>query len=237
MNSKLRLSIAVLLIAVMATVIGVWHHGSSAQDMVSSGMRIEMPDPEIDGGMALQRAIAQRRSIRSFADQPLELSQLGQLLWAAQGLTEDDYRASPSAGATYPLEVFVVVGERMHDALAAGVYQYDPAEHAITQVRRGEVREELARAALNQGFLAEAPVVIAIAADYSRTTQRYGDRGRRYVHMEAGHAGQNIYLQCQALDLGTVAVGAFNDRQVRQITAMAENLDPLYLMPIGVPRN
>ena len=98
-----------------------------------------------------------------------------------------------------------------------------------------EVRLELARAALDQEFIYEAPVDIVICAIYERTTLGYGNRGERYVHIEVGHAGQNIYLQAEALGLATVAIGAFNDEQVRQVLRLDRQTKPLYIMPVGQP--
>ena len=145
------------------------------------------------------------------------------------------FRASPSAGATYPLEIYVVVGNNGVKGLAPGVYRYQPHSHSLVLVKKGDVREELYSACLNQEWIRDAPVVLVIAADYERTTRVYGERGIRYVHMEVGHVGQNIYLEATALGLGTVAVGAFYDDEVRVIIGAPENHHPLYVMPVGVP--
>ena len=179
------------------------------------------------GGYALCR--------RQFSDAPLTTGQLGQLLWSAQGVTgqQGRWRAAPSAGATYPMEVFVAVGSKTVGDLDAGVYRYLPSEHALERVGEADVRRQTAEAAWGQDFLAAAPLDILLAADYRRTAGRYGDRARRYVHMEAGHVSQNIYLQAEALGLGTVAVGAFDDRSVAQVFELPENIAPLYLMPVG----
>ncbi len=173
-----------------------------------------------------------RRSVREYADLPLSLEEVSQLLWAAQGITSDwGGRTAPSAGALYPLEVYLVVGSV--DNLGVGVYKYQPQEHALVRVGDGDVRAELASAALRQSFVAEAAVDIVIGAVYERTTRKYGDRGVRYVHMEAGHAAQNIYLEVVALDLGTVTIGAFSDELVMDILDMPESEVPLYIMPVG----
>jgi len=197
-----------------------------------------LPLPRLKGEVSLEEAIASRRSIRDYLDKPLSLEQLAQLLWAAQGITDvtRSFRAAPSAGATYPLELYVVVGEGGVTGLEAGVYHYDPRAHVLVLVKKGDVREDLARACLNQPWVREAPVSIVIVAVYSRTTARYGDRGVRYVHIEVGHVGQNIYLQATALGLGTVAVGAFYDEEVRKIVGAKDAEHPLYVMPVGVPK-
>jgi len=199
--------------------------------------KILLPYPKLKGNMSVEEAIAFRRSIREYKDEPLTISQLSQLLWAAQGITETrwGFRAAPSAGATYPLEVYVVIGENGVKELNPGVYKYLPHEHAIVLVKEGDVREELYKAALNQEWVLKAPITIVITAVYERTTSRYGERGIRYVHMEVGHVGQNIYLQATALGLGTVVVGAFYDEEVRRIINAPENEHPLYLVPVGKP--
>ncbi len=176
-----------------------------------------------------------RRSVREYVSLPLSLEDISQLLWAAQGITSDwGGRTAPSAGALYPLEVYLVVGDV--DGLESGVYKYQPQEHALIRVGDSDVRSELASAALEQSFIAQGAVDIVIAAVYERTTRKYGDRGVRYVHMEAGHAAQNIYLEAVALDLGTVTVGAFSDERVKDVLGMPESEVPLYIMPVGRKR-
>jgi len=186
------------------------------------------------GNLSVEDAIAQRRSERNFLDQSLTNEQLFQILWAAQGITGDGKRSAPSAGATYPLEIYALVGKV--EGLDAGVYRYIPEGHSLTKHVSGDKRKELAAASLNQDFIADAPLVIVIAALYERTTKRYGERGIRYVHIEVGHAGQNIYLQSESLGLGTVAVGAFYDEEVARVLNLPEDHEPLYVMPIGYVR-
>ncbi len=168
---------------------------------------------------------------------PVSQSQLSQILWAAQGITNSlrKRRAVPSAGATYPLEIFVVCGRNSVEGIDAGIYHYDLARHSLTQHHKGDARIELATAALDQEFIYEAPVDIVICAEYERTLSRYGHRGERYVHIEVGHAGQNIYLQATALGLATVAIGAFNDEQVSEVLRLDKQYKPLYIMPVGKP--
>lgn len=176
-----------------------------------------------------------RRSIRDFQDIPLSLEQISQLLWAGQGITEGFKRAAPSAGATYPLTLYVAVGDKGVTGLSSGVYEYIPRTHSLVVVKEGDFRQRIAAACLNQLFIQEAPVTIVIAAEYEKTTSRYGERGKRYVHMEAGHVGENIYLQAVALELGTVVVGAFQDIDLKQVLDLPEELVPLYVMPVGHP--
>ncbi len=207
------------------------------EEVVKAGNIILLPLPRLKGNMSLEESIAYRRSIREYLDKPLTLNQLSQLLWAAQGLTELKwgFRASPSAGATYPLEIYVVVAENGVEGLEPGIYHYDPYTHTIRLTRKGDFVDELYEACLRQPWVKEAPVNIVIVAEYERTTRVYGERGIRYVHIEVGHVGQNIYLEATALGLGTVAIGAFYDNQVREILGLPPNYHPLYVMPVGVP--
>ena len=163
------------------------------------------------------------------------MAEVSQLLWATQGITDPEgKRTAPSAGALYPLEVFLVAGKE--GALPAGVHRYRPREHDLVCLADGDRRAKLAAAALGQDWLADAPVTIAIAAVYDRTARKYRQRAERYVPMEAGHAAQNVHLQAVALDLGTVVVGAFDDVEVKRVLSLAPNEQPLCLMPVGKPR-
>lgn len=199
--------------------------------------QVPLPPPSRKGRMSLEEAIARRRSIRDFAPEPISQSQLSQILWAAQGISDAGgrYRTVPSAGATYPLEIFVVCGRNGITGIDDGIYHYNIDSHSLTRHYKGDVRVELAGAALDQEFIYEAPVDIVICAVYERTTGRYGSRGERHIHMEVGHAGQNIYLQATALGLATVAIGAFYDEQVREVLRLDKQYKPLYIMPVGKP--
>ena len=199
--------------------------------------QIYLPPPSQAGTMSLEEAIVHRRSVRDFTPEPISLLQLSQILWAAQGITDTSlkYRAIPSAGATYPLEIFIACGQKTIEEIDDGIYHYNIDNHSLTRHHQGDVRLELAGAALDQEFIYEAPVDIIICAVYRRTLMRYGDRGERYVHIEVGHAGQNIYLQATALGLATVAIGAFHDEQVRNVLRLDKQYQPLYIMPVGRP--
>ncbi|MEN3202715.1 MAG: SagB/ThcOx family dehydrogenase [Atribacterota bacterium] len=195
--------------------------------------RIPLPPPRLQSEVSVEEALFKRRSCRSFTPSPLSLQEAGQLLWAAQGVTDraSGFRTAPSAGALYPLELYLVAGQV--EGLSPGVYRYLPEEHALYEVLSGDRREELFRVALFQQWIREAPVVLVLTAIYERTTRKYGERGIRYVHMEAGHAAQNVYLQAEALGLGAVVVGAFEDSGVQRILELPANERPLYLMPVG----
>lgn len=208
----------------------------SGKSPLEDEVKIILPEPGYDSNVSVEEAILQRRSERDYTSQALTLQEVSQLLWAAQGITDPrGYRAAPSAGATYPLEIYIVVGNV--EGVAKGIYRYEPEAHQLLRVVSGEQRGALAQAALNQQFIAQAPVNLVITAVYERTTQRYGERGIRYVHMEAGHAAQNVYLQAVALNLGTVVVGAFHDNQVKEILNLAEDEEPLYIIPVGKIRD
>ncbi|MGB5926307.1 MAG: SagB/ThcOx family dehydrogenase [Dehalococcoidia bacterium] len=206
---------------------------------------IKLPFPQLKGKVSLEETILRRRSVRRYRREPLALSQLSQILWSAQGITGTrGFRAAPSAGATYPLEIFVVVGEQgvigseanqAPAELQAGVYHYEVDSHSLILHKPADLRPDLARATLDQEFIIDAPVDIVICALYHRTSYRYGRRGERYVHMEVGHAGENIHLQAVALGLATVEVGAFHDEEVRTVLGVDEQIKPLYIMPVGKP--
>jgi SagB-type dehydrogenase family enzyme len=204
---------------------------------------IKLPSPQLKGKVSLEETILRRRAVRRYRREPLDLSQLSQILWSAQGITGTrEFRAAPSAGATYPLEIFVVVGKQGVTAskakqapkeLPAGIYHYEADSHSLSLHKPADLRPDLARATLDQEFIIDAPVDIVICALYHRTSYRYGRRGERYVHIEVGHVGENIHLQAVALGLATVEVGAFHDEEVRTVLGVEEQIKPLYIMPLG----
>lgn len=193
---------------------------------------VELPEPVPGGGMSVAEAIDARRSVRNYSGEPVSLEELSRLLHSAQGFTsERGFRAAPSAGATYPFTIFVVAEEV--EGLPAGIYSYSPAEGTLDMMAEGRYLEELASASLGQQCISSSAFTVVMAADYSVTTRVYGERGIMYVHMEAGHISQNIYLQATALGLGTVAVGAFSEAEVEELLELEHGLVPLYLMPVG----
>jgi SagB-type dehydrogenase family enzyme len=197
---------------------------------------IALPEPATESSFSIEKTLHQRRSVRSFTNQAIQIADVSQLMWAAQGITESsrDFRTSPSAGATFPMEIYVVatnVGE-----LEQGLYHYQIGKHTLEQKISGDLRGPLLESALMQEWLGQAAAIIIVCADYSRTTGRYGERGIRYVHIEAGHVGQNLALQAVALGLGTTMVGAFYDEQLQEVLNLPTNLDPLYIIPVGHPR-
>ena len=187
---------------------------------------INLPKPNKDSATSLEQAITKRRSRRKFILKALTHEQIGQLCWAAQGQeAHSRYRTAPSAGATYPLELLVIICE--------GLFRYLPAKHSLERLTDQDLRAELVSTARGQKFIENAPLTLVFTAQFSRTTGHYGQRGVRYVYMEAGHAAQNVHLQAEALGLGSVAVGAFDDISVSKVLSLPDYLEPLYMVIVG----
>lgn len=189
-----------------------------------------LPAPDTEGTTTLEQALGWRRSVRQFESTELTMEQISQILWAAQGITNSSgFRTAPSAGALYPLELYVVTAE--------GLFHYRPEEHALTLKRSGDLRQDVYEVALRQEAVLEAPLTVVISAVYSRTAWKYGtQRTPRYVHMEVGHAAQNVLLQAVALGLGAVPIGAFEDTRLQAVLDLPDDHAPLYLIPVGYPR-
>jgi SagB-type dehydrogenase family enzyme len=189
-----------------------------------------LPPPRTVGEVSLEEALSQRRSVREFIGDRLSDAELSQLLWAAQGMTDPGgFRTAPSAGALYPLELYAVT--------PAGAFHYDPDAHMLQAVMESDLRRALYSAAVEQEFVLEAPLVVVITGVYARTQGKYGaGRGKRYVHLEAGHAAQNLLLQAVALGLGAVPIGAFDDTRVQEVLGLPGEYMPLYLIALGKPR-
>jgi SagB-type dehydrogenase family enzyme len=188
---------------------------------------IKLPEPKFTDH-SIEECMKNRRSIRNFKDQALSLNELSNILWAAQGITKEEtgFRTAPSAGATYPLYIYY--------ATEQGLFVYLPKEHAIKKIKEKDLRKEIAHAALDQMFIADAGMVIVITAIFENTTTRYGERGVRYVYNEVGHCAQNIHLEAVALGLGSVPVGAYQDSELKELLALDKE-EPLYIIPVGKP--
>lgn len=200
--------------------------------MFSSLKIIKLPQPRQQSSTSIEEALRQRRSVRDYSDSSLSLAEISQLLWAAQGITNrEGLRTAPSAGALFPLEVYVVAG--WIENLFHGVYKYHPERHELTMEIEGDLRSNLYNAALEQESILESPASIVITAVFERVTIKYGSRGIMYVHMEAGQAAQNVHLQAEALNLGTVVIGAFYDEQVKKVLHLPKDEQPICIMPIG----
>jgi SagB-type dehydrogenase family enzyme len=196
------------------------------------GHATRLPEPRATGPVSVEQALGQRRSVRQFGAAPLSLAEVAQLLWAAQGQNRrDGGRTAPSAGALYPLEIYLLAGRV--EGLPAGVYRYLPSRHELAQVVEGDRRAALCSAALEQDWFRDAPAVVVIAAVDARTAGKYGQRATRYVDFEAGCASQNLALQAVAAGLGTVVVGAFDDAAVARLVGLRDDERPVALMPVG----
>jgi len=219
--------IGALLIASFLPFLHVHSSKSEAYPLKSSSLQ-SLPSPRLKSAISLEEALKNRRSVRAFSEGSLSLDQMTQLLWAAQGITHDtDHRTTPSAGALYPLEVYVIAG-RVTD-LPAGIYHYQPMDHRLDLIAWGDHRASLS----SQAWVAKAPGVIVITGVYERTRKKYGDRAERYVHLEAGAAAENALLQAVALNLGSTFVGAFDDTLVKKVLNLPENEQPLAILPVG----
>jgi SagB-type dehydrogenase family enzyme len=196
--------------------------------LVVGGSMVNLPAPDFTDA-SIEKCVEKRRSVRSYKDKELTLGQISNILWAAQGITDDmrGFRAVPSAGATYPLEIFV--------AKKDGLYRYLPGSHGLKREMDKDIRKDIANAALGQGFIAKAGMVVVITAVFERTALRYGNRAVRYVHIEVGHCAQNIHLEAIALGLGSVPVGAFNDGKLSTVLKLRDE-EPLYIVPVGYAR-
>lgn len=203
------------------------------QNTAGLSIKVKLSGPEISDRSRIEELIEKRRSVRRYKDKKFSESIIFRLLWAAQGISsrKEGLRTSPSAGALYPLEIHIVIGEGNEPE--PGIYRYLPEEHALVREIAGDMREKLSKAALFQPMIKNAPVSIVISAVYSRITDKYGNRGRHYTHMEAGHAAQNIYLLGVELGIGTCAVGAFDDDEVKSVLKLPVNEEPLYILPLG----
>lgn len=190
---------------------------------------IQLPKPVLKGKISLEEAILKRRSERTFIKKDLTQDVISQLLWSAQGITGQrwgySFRAAPSAGALYPMEIYLLSKD--------GLFHYLPQGHRLEVLNENDLRSALADASLGQQSISEAPVDIVICAVYERVTSKYGRRGIRYVNMEAGHIAQNIHLQAVALGLGSVSICAFSDEGVKKILSLPKDQEPLYIIPVG----
>lgn len=191
-----------------------------------------LPAPVKAGTMSVEEALAGRRSVRDYSTQSLTLTEVGQLAWAAQGITSPEgYRTAPSAGGLYPLELYVAT--KNVEGLEPGLYHYIPATHSLKTVMTGDLSAGLQDAALGQEWVGTAPAVLVLTGIESRTAKKYKGRAERYVKIEIGNAAQNIYLQATALNLGTVSVGGLHDKKLKTLLSLGSRQTPFLLMPVG----
>lgn len=201
--------------------------GTSMQEI------IQLPTPKYESNISVEEALLRRRSIRDYGNEQLSLSEVSQILWASQGITDkaEGLRTAPSAGALYPLEVYLVAANVTD--LNPGIYKYNPRNHTLKKILEGDKRTEISNASLKQESINNSSAIVVITAIYERTSVKYGNRTERYVNIEVGHAGQNIYLQSVSLGLGTVMMGAFNDNALKKVLQLPDNEHPLALYPLG----
>lgn len=207
---------------------------------------IQLPEPDFSGKITVEKALRERRSVRDYSTESLSLAELSQLLWAAQGITKaieeppsiwrgekwmGGLRTAPSAGGLYPIELYIII--RNVTNVPQGLYKYNSLNHTIEKILDGDQRKSISEAALKQGSIQKGAAVFAICAVVKRTEVKYGERADRYVKIEVGAVGQNIYLQSVALNLGTVFIGAFNDDQVKAALHLPQDEIPLGIMPVG----
>jgi len=183
----------------------------------SDAITSPLPPLPATGGPSVEAAIAARRSVRNYADRPVTLEQLARLLHYTTGVTDPEhgFRAAPSAGALYPIEVYPVIFRV--EGIAPGVYHYLVGQHALALVRAGDIRSDMQRAALFQSMITTAALVLVLTGVPARSTGKYGERGQRYLLLEAGHIGENAYLEATTLGLGCCAIGAFLDAEVDRL--------------------
>ena len=195
---------------------------------------MKLPEPSFRG-LPFEATLGARRSVREYSDAPLTLAEVSQLLWAAQGITDrGGYRTTPSAGATFPLEVYLVAGNV--DGLEPGLYRYAPGGHQLSRVAAGDKRAKIRAVAGDQDWIADCACVLVLAAVLERTARRYGERALRYVRLEAGHAAQNVLLQAVSLNLGAAVVGSFDDEGLWTAVGMDPKETAEYVVAVGRPQ-
>jgi len=206
---------------------------------VTRASGISLPQPSHKGTVTVEEALKTRRTHRSFTSRALSLQQFSQILWSAYGVTAKvsgyNLKTVPSAGALYPIDIYAVVGYEGVETLAPSVYHYRPEGHALEHVKDGDLRVAVARHALRQMWMADAPVLLVITGEYARCSVKYGGRGIIYTHIEAGHIGQSIFLQAEAMGLKAGIVGAFRNEQIIKTLGIPQEHDPLLIMPVGFP--
>lgn len=246
---KMNLSLVPIFLVGVALVLSGFAQESISEKTVqgSESKIIQLPNPRYESETSVEKALSMRRSIRTYAEESLSISDISQILWAAQGITKSreklptkwntkyewqgGLRTAPSAGALYPMELYLIAGNV--EGLSKGVYKYIPKNHSLKNVIDGDKRTEIYDVALKQGSITEGAALIVMAGVYERASFKYGERAERYVHMEVGYIGENIYLQGITLGIGTVMIGAFKDEELKKVLDLPEDEHPLAIMPLG----
>jgi SagB-type dehydrogenase family enzyme len=232
----MRILRIVLKVVAIAKKIVVWPiRGKTEGELRPEKEIMQLPQPRFCSSHSVEGALLSRRSVREYRDEPLTLAEISQLLWAAQGVTaQRGLRTAPSAGALYPLELYLVAG-KVAD-LPPGTYHYCPQSHTLALVLAGDRRRKLSAAAFYESAIKKAPASLVFSAVAARTTGKYGKRGVRYVYMDHGHAAQNVHLQAVAIGLGTFVIGGFDDDALRQVMSLIPEEEALSIMPVGKTR-
>jgi len=239
---KTKLLIPIIITGAITATLGILTQTPKNNNMKERQTRtttntIKLPPPRTDGPISLEQAILRRRSRREYTDTPLQLTQVSQLLWTAQGITEPrvwiGLRSAPSAGGLYPLEIYVAVKKGGVQELEPGIYHYKPREHELELLIKGDFSEQLMTACVEQEWVRDAAINLVFTAVVERTKRRYGERGWQYILQESGHAAQNVYLQAETLGLGCVVIGAFYESEIEKILDLPSGEIPIYVMPVG----
>ena len=241
-------TILIFTLALISVISGFNQESVTEKNKQSSETEIiQLPAPQPDSQTSVEKAITMRRSVRDYVESPLSISEISQILWAAQGFTQErkepprmwnpkyewqgGMRTAPSAGALYPMEIYLLSGNI--EGLAKGVYKFIPKNHSLRKMMSGDKRTDLCNVALKQAAIEKAAAVIVMAGVYERTSYKYGERAERYVHIEVGSIAENVYLQGTTLGIGTVIIGAFQDAEVKSVLQLPEDEHPLVIMPLG----
>ena len=240
---KKKIGLVIILLVVFVGVLGAYYfYQPNKSSSTTSANRYVinvtyLPSPQLSGNMSVETAIQNRRSVRSFSNQALNISSISQILWSAQGITDNqsNLRATPSAGQVYPLEMYVVVGNGSVNGLAPGAYHYVPSNNTLEKTVNGDLRSQLSSIATGQQSVNQAPVDFVITGNYKKMIDKYKDPTlcTRFVDIEAGHAGENMYLEAESMGIATVAIGSFNETQITQLLELPQNETPLYIFPTG----
>lgn len=235
MVSRFRLALLICLLGILTSVIsgcGGSANGSPDIEVREESGVVYLPEPDYESDVSLEYTLLSRRSVRTYSDEPLLITEISQLLWAAQGITDEaGHRTAPSAVAIYPLKLYLIAGN-VKD-LSPGIFTYEPEGHRLIRQSEGDYRNELAAAAMGQSSVRDGAVSFVVTADFDKVIMRFDEKGERFTCLEAGHAAQNLCLQATALDLGFVTAGAIYDDRVAGVMDLPDNLTPLYVIPVG----
>jgi SagB-type dehydrogenase family enzyme len=213
-----------------------WDNKPATFKLYPSAKRQPLSEPQDQGGPAIWSLLAERRSIRRFAGTALTEKELSQLLWASQGITARSrgysFRTAPSAGALYPVETYLVV-HSVH-GVEPGAYHYAVEQHSLEQLRKGDFRLDIARAALDQSTAAQGSVVFVWTGVFVRSKWKYHQRAYRYVYLDTGHIAQNLALAAVALGLGSCQIAALYDDEVNALLEIdGADESALYMTAVG----